>query len=259
MSEQINREESVHGEQWGELHGGYFSDPAIALPFVERVKDLLNESHPDVVVDLGGGTGFLLSQLAVQELCKDLTLVNLDCSDVQLATARRAGITSVRALVTDFCRSDVGPENKRFFFIMRSVLHYFGEAGLLPVLHHLHSQAREGEIFVHQTASFENERDAACLNALYRHMNTDKWYPTVSKLESSVTKAGWRLTDMSVAPKLLLTSEDLCRRYALQMADVMRIRNVMEQEFGGQSSVFGVLPNGFWAKLHYRIYTCVAD
>jgi len=97
MSEQINREESVHGEQWGELHGGYFSDPANSAAFVERVKDLLNESHPDVVVDLGGGTGFLLSQLAVQELCKDLTLVNLDCSDVQLATARRAGITSVRA------------------------------------------------------------------------------------------------------------------------------------------------------------------
>ena len=112
---------------------------------------------------------------------------------------------------------------------------------------------------MHQTASFEDKGDAACLNALYRHMNTDKWYPTVSELESSLTKAGWRLTDMSAAPALLLTSEDLARRYALQKADVMRIRYVMAQEFGGQTSVFGVLPNGFWAKLHYRIYTCVAD
>jgi hypothetical protein len=32
----------------------------------------------------------------------------------------------------------------------------------------------------------------------------------------------------------------------------------MAQEFGGQNNVFGVLPNGFWAKLQYRIYTCVA-
>jgi hypothetical protein len=258
MNKQINREESVHGEEWGKLHGGYFSDPAIALPFVEKARELLIESHADVVVDLGGGTGFLLSQLARQELCGGLALVNLDCSYVQLASACKAGIRCVRALVTDFRRSDVGPENKRFFYMMRSVLHYFGGAGLLSVLLHLHSQARKGEIFVHQTASFEDKGDAACLNALYRHMNSDKWYPTVCELESSMTKAGWHLTDMSAAPALLLTSDDLARRYALQMADVMRIRNVMAQEFGGQTSVFGVLPNGFWAKLRYRIYTCVA-
>jgi len=258
MNEHIGREESVHGEQWGELHGGYFSDPAIAQPFVDRVKDLLMESPTDVVVDLGGGTGFLLSQLAAQGLCRGLALVNLDGSDVQLASARETGITCVRALVTDFQRSDVGPEDKRFFFMMRSVLHYFGEPGLLPVLLHIHGQAKEGDIFVHQTASFGDKRDAACLNALYRHMNSDKWYPTASELESSMAKAGWRVTDMSPAPSLLLTSDDLARRYALDRDDVMRIRNVMAQEFGGQTSVFGVLPNGFWAKLHYRIYTCVA-
>ena len=258
MNEQIGREESVHGEQWGELHGGYFSDPAVAQPFVDRVKDLLMESLSDVVVDLGGGTGFLLSQLAAQELCGDLALVNIDGSDVQLASAREAGIRCVHALVTDFRRSDVGPEGKSFLFMMRSVLHYFGEAGLLPVLLHLHSQAKEGEVFVHQTASFEDKRDAACLNALYRHMHSGKWYPTVRELENSMTKAGWRVADMAPAPALLLTSDDLARRYALEMDDVMRIRNVMAQEFDGQTNVFGVLPNGFWAKLHYRIYTCVA-
>lgn len=259
MNKQIGREASVHGEQWGELHGGYFSDPAIALPFVEIARELLMGSHADVVVDLGGGTGFLLSQLAGKGLCEGLALVNLDGSDVQLASARKAGITCVRALVTDFRRSDAGPEDKRFFFLMRSVLHYFGKSGLLPVLTHLRSQAKEGEIFVHQTASFEDKAEADCLNALYSYMQSDKWYPTISELESSVTKAGWRLTDMSAAPALLLTSDDLAGRYALQMADVMRIRHIMAKEFGKQTSVFGVLPNGFWAKLHYRIYTCVAD
>ncbi len=258
MNEQIGKEELVHGEQWGELHGGYFSDQAIAQPFVDRVKDVLMESRTDVVVDLGGGTGFLLSQLAAQGLCGGLALVNLDGSDVQLASARKAGITCVRALITDFQRRDVGPEDKRFFFIMRSVLHYFGEAGLLPVLLHLHRQAKKSEVFVHQTASFEDKGDAACLNALYRHMHSDKWYPTVRELKSSITKAGWRVTDLSTAPALLLTSDDLAIRYKLEMDDVIRIRNVMAQDFGGQTSVFGVLTNGFWAKLHYRIYTCVA-
>lgn len=255
----MNKEESIYGRQWGELHGGYFSDPAVAQPFVERVKGLLMESRADVVVDLGGGTGFLLSQLVGQGICEGLALVNLDGSDVQLASARKTGIKCVRARVTDFRRSDVGPKDKRFFFMMRSVLHYLGEAGLLPGLLHLHCQARKGEIFVHQTASFEDKGDATCLNALYKHMRLDKWYPTFSELESCLTKAGWRLTGMSAAPALLLTSDDLARRYALTTADVMRIREVMAQDFSGQTSVFGMLPNGFWAKLQYRIYTCVAD
>lgn len=258
MSGQIGKEELVHGQQWGALHGGYFSDPAIAQPFVERARDVLMEARPDVVVDLGGGTGFLLSQLDAQGLCGSLSLVNLDGSDVQLASARETGITCVRAMITDFRRSDVGPEDKSFFFMMRSVLHYLGEAGLLPMLLHLHSQAREGEFFVHQTASFKDKGEAACLNALYRQMHTDKWYPTVSELQTSMTKTGWRVLDMSPVPSLLLTSEDLARRYALQKADVMRIRNAMAEEFGGQQNVFGLVPGGFYAKLNYHIYTCVA-
>ncbi len=259
MNEQIGREESVHGEKWGGLHGGYFSDPAIARPFLNRIRDLLEESRNDVVVDLGGGTGFLLSQLAAQGVCRDLALVNLDASDVQLASARKEDIKCVRAMVTEFLRSDVGPKDKRFFFMMRSVLHYFGKAGLMPVLLHLRSQTKEGEIFVHQTACFEDKREAACLNALYKHMHSEKWYPTISELESCMTKAGWRVTDITPAPALLLTSEDLAKRYSLKMDELTRIRNIMAEEFGEQTSVFGVLTEGFWAKLHYRIYTCVAD
>ena len=109
MNEQINKEESVHGEQWGELHGSYLSDPVIVQPFVEQVKEVLMKSHTDVVVDSGGGTGFLLSQLAAQGLCGGLTLVNLDGSDIQLTSARKAGITCVRALVTDFPAPCCGP------------------------------------------------------------------------------------------------------------------------------------------------------
>jgi len=71
-----------------------------------------------------------------------------------------------------------------------------------------------------------------------------------------MTKAGWHLTDMSAAPALLLTSDDLARRYVLQMADVMRIRNVMAQEFGGQTSVFGVLPMALGKAPLSHIHMC---
>jgi hypothetical protein len=62
--------------------------------------------------------------------------------------------------------------------MMRSVLHYFGKDGLRPVLRHLRAQAKPGEYFIHQTASFERVRDANCLNNLYAMMRTQKWYPT---------------------------------------------------------------------------------
>jgi len=68
--------------------------------------------------------------------------------------------------------------------MMRSVSTTW-EAGLLPALLHLHSQARKGEIFLHQTASFEDKWDADCLNALYRHMNSDKWYPQSANLKAA--------------------------------------------------------------------------
>ena len=42
------------------MHGGYFSDPAIADPFIGFVQKAIDVSKPGVIVDLGGGTGFVL-------------------------------------------------------------------------------------------------------------------------------------------------------------------------------------------------------
>ncbi len=258
MQDYIGIERVVHGRQWNAVHGGYFSDPAIARPLVETARDLLARSPADVVVDLGGGTGFLLSQLASHGMAAGPAMVNVDCSDAQLAQTEGHGICNVRASVADFRRGDVATGEKRCFYMMRSVLHYVGDEGLLPLLRHLRDQAQEGEFFVHQTASFDNEDEAACLNALYRHMHTHKWYPTGDELKSRLAGAGWRVIAATAAPALPLTSQDLARRYALDAGEIHRIRDTMAAEFGDMDNVFQLTPSGFQAKLHYRIYTCVA-
>ncbi|HRT06650.1 MAG TPA: hypothetical protein P5204_13225, partial [Kiritimatiellia bacterium] len=56
-------EQAVHGSSWGRVHGGYFSDTEVARPLVAAVRDVARETRPDRIVDLGGGTGFLLAQL----------------------------------------------------------------------------------------------------------------------------------------------------------------------------------------------------
>jgi SAM-dependent methyltransferase len=258
MEDYLGTEQVVHGQRWGAFHGGYFSDPAIARPLIETARDILAESPTDMVVDVGGGTGFLLSQLASRGIGTGATLVDVDCSEPQLAQTDVHAILRVCTSITDFRRGDIATEDSRLFFMMRSVLHYLGESGLSPLLRHLRDQATEGEFFVHQSASFDNKNGADCLNALYQHMHTHKWYPTVDDLESRLANSGWRVTAMTPAPPLLLTSDDLAHRYALDKSGVAHISEMMAREFGESNPVFRLTPSGFDANLHYWIYTCVA-
>ena len=168
MRDRLGAEKSVHGASWGRMHGGYFSDPAVARPLLDAVRAAWNATHPDAIVDLGGGTGFLLAQLRAAGIGGESRLTVLDDSPPQLAEAAKAGLECMRGSVDAFHRAEAAPTGSRILWIMRSMLHYAGEQGLAPLLKHLRAQAEPGEFWLHQTACFEREEDAACLNALYR-------------------------------------------------------------------------------------------
>lgn len=258
MEDQIATEQIVHGQRWGTLHNGYFADPIVAQPLVTIATDVLANFPADVVVDLGGGTGFLLSQLAAQDIGPAVTLKNVDCSSVQLSVTDATDILPIHKAIQDFKRSDVAAPGQRLFLMMRSVLHYAGKNGLRPLLRHIRDQAQEGEFFVHQTASFDNADEAGCLNALYDYMHTPKWYPAVHELNQCLADSGWLVTSTIAAPTLLLTSEDLALRYALDAPVLASIRARITREVGAMNRVFRLTPSGFQADLHYRIFTCVA-
>jgi SAM-dependent methyltransferase len=258
MTEQIKKEEGVHGTHWNAVHGGYFSDPMVAAPLVQKIKDLAGKSRTEVIVDLGGGTGFLLSQLLVAGVEPGVSLVNLDDSTTQLDFARETGVSCIRGSVGSFLRREVGPQEGRFLFIMRSVLHYFGEDGLRPVLRHLRAQAKPGECFVHQTASFCRRRDANCLNELYKMMGTQKWYPTVDFLCECLRAEGWQVLEVLPVLPLQLTCDDLMQRYHLDQKDVLHIRDRLSQNSLVSDEVFKKTDDGFCAFLHYWIYVCTA-
>ncbi len=257
MNEQIQREEGMHGDEWNAAHDGYFADPAVAAPLVAHVLEGARVSRPEVVVDLGGGTGFLLGRLRAAGLGPEVALINLDESSRQLDAARLAGLACRLGAVDTFTRRDLGAEDRRHLFLMRSVLHYFGQEGLRPVLRHLRAQARPGEYFIHQTACFVRPSDAALLNRLYHMMRTPKWYPTVTGLEEGLEAEGWRVLGVHPAPPLCLRSEDLRRRYHLEAADVARIRERLGGNAGVPAEVFRLTErDGFCAHLHYRIWVC---
>ena len=259
MIGQIGKEMGIHGARWHALHGCYFSDPSIASFLLERVAEVAITSRPDILIDLGGGTGFLLAELVNRGFVDaGLRLVNLDCSERQLAVASDKGICCLRGAITDIWRDLVDQEQMRFLFMMRSVLHYFGRDGLMPLLRHLRAQARVGEFFIHQAACFESKREADCMNMLYERMKTDKWYPTLDELGDCIAAAGWRTRSISRAPTLTLTSEDLACRYGLDENDIACIREEIARQFPDMMNVFKPMQRGFCAFLSYRVYACIA-
>jgi hypothetical protein len=258
IDDQINREIGVHGQSWNALHEGYFSDDAVARPFISVIKQYLSASETDVLADLGGGTGFILHRLAAQCKAASITPVNMDCSAIQLDTAKTGSLSCINRLISDFSRNDLAPVDKRILFIMRSVLHYLGKDGLNPVLFHIRKQALAGEMFVHQSACFANILEAQRINALYREMGTPKWYPTISELRESMSHTKWQVMDIIPAPSLKLSSTDLGNRYGLDTQALAKICDSVTRDFGEADNIFQRTEKGFVAYLHYRIFVARA-
>ena len=257
MDKVIYREMNQHGANWGKLHNGYFADAQVASPFIEKIKSAISISQPKAVVDLAGGTGFILS-LIEKIVTPDIRLVDIDVSNKQLESHQTGlRIKNLCENLSDFERDEIGNEDK-FLFIMRSAFHYFGQDGLEPLLKHLRPQMNTGEYFVHQTACFENQRNCDCANMIYKMMNTGKWYPTVEQLRQLLENTGWKIESVSDAPKLTLTCEDLAKRYNLKPRIIIAIRRSIVKHYGQIKDVAELTEDGFRAYLHYKIFTCKA-
>ncbi|MEI6810272.1 MAG: class I SAM-dependent methyltransferase [bacterium] len=256
MNSLIQRETAVHGEAWHSIHGGYFSDPVVAAPLVSKVAALAAESRAERIIDLGGGNGYMLGQLKAAGIGAGVKLINLESSEPQILAAARACFDCIRGSVDAFSRSDFGAEDTRHLFTMRSVLHYFGKEGLLPVIRHVRRQTRPGEFWVHQTASFQRVADAGCLNTIYSMMKTSKWYPTTGVMKNYLVNEGWNVLEVLPCEPLPLTSASLAMRYGLSVNDVADIREQLAADVQVPDNVLTFTDNTFCAYLHYWLYVC---
>ncbi len=170
----IKLEKTILGKNWNKAHGGYFSDKTVSCDYLTEIFKIVEKIKPDVLVDLGGGTGYILSSLIQKGISENIRFVNLDLSEDQLSQIHSSKIKTVKGSFTEFKRKELANPNQQFMLIARSILHYVGRKSLMNLLAHIRSQMYRGEIFLHQTACFKNEHDANCLNSLYEQMGTDK-------------------------------------------------------------------------------------
>ena len=253
------KENGVYGTRWNTIHNGYFSDQQVSFPMVEVIMKAIQKNKPHIVVDLGGGTGFILKQLLKQQkFPKTIRLINVDTSPLQHSENRDQQIINIQTSIEELTRKQLQPNKNELMLIARSILHYFGEENLEPILRHIRSVLKKGEIFIHQTACFQNIIDAQCLNEIYKLMGTQKWYTTIDALKSVLNDVGFQVYDICNASNLQLDSTDLTERYQLNTEQVTLIQKQIEQKYDQKPQTYTCSPGHFTAWLHYNIFSCKA-
>lgn len=254
-NQSVSKELTVHGQRFTSIFDGYFSDPDMAMPLVEAVERAIDATRPGVVADLGGGTGFILSELLRRGL-QGVRLVNVEISSKQISVCNDDRIAILQASADKVTRRELQAEDEKLMLIARAVLHYFGRLGLDPLLIHLHGLLQPGEYFVHQSAAFLQPQDADLMNHLYARMGTQKWFFTVDDLKSRLEDAGFIVHEVIPAPNLEMSSVDLGERYGLSSEQRASIGREIERLFGRDRDVFTFNGNEFKANLHSAIFTC---
>lgn len=258
MDSRTPRERKLYGAAWNEVYGGYFADPEVAAPLVDSIACAAEEQEPTVIADLGGGTGFVLTQLggrlgadsAVRLVCVDSAFEQLDDCPMPLDT--------LECPIEQLERWMLVEGDEGLLLCMRSVLHYFGEDGMRDRIAGFRQVLREGESLVHQNICFEDPVDQAPANYVYERMHTGKWYPTVAQLVSAFEDQGFEVLATQAAPSLSLTSGELEVRYDIEPSQMEDICLQTERQWGDGRAVFVRDDEGFSMSLDYKVMTCRA-
>ncbi len=230
----------------------------MAWPFLNTIEEIIDKSHPAVIADLGGGTGFILGELLRRSNTAEMKLINVDVSSKQLSLCLDKRIVTICESASLVTRRHLQVGDGALLLIARSLLHYFGKFGSRSLLRNIRSLLREGELFIHQSACFGQDSDARCLNLLYSLMGTEKWYGTEGEMTEMLQQAGLEICSSSPAPTLHLSSRDLSERYGLSPERISSIRTEVKRQHGNIPDVFSPTDDGFDAWLHYRIFVCRA-
>ncbi|MBF0556666.1 MAG: class I SAM-dependent methyltransferase [Nitrospirae bacterium] len=255
MDEELNNHGKITGKLWDGIHGGYFSNKDAAAPLVLTVLSRINPlSPPAAVADLGGGTGFILKEIAQQLNDPSIRLINIDMSGSQLSESRAGQILTIHCPIEAVKRETLLPQNGTLLFIMRSVLHYFGSGGIGGALSHIRQQMRPGECFIHQTACFETDSHAVLLNELFRITGLNKWFPSVNELNKILSANGFIQTLDKEVAALPVSSRDFAKRYDIDDKMLMEIGQKIKARYGEIPKVFETCGGEFTFYLHCRIF-----
>jgi len=258
IDQTVEREIHVHGKLWDKLYAGYFSDPDLARDYVAAIMRRVGECQPSVIVDLGGGTGFILEQLVGAGIVEDIRLVNLDESDSQLAMSRQSRITPRKGSIQSLRRAEMVKDLESLMLICRSVLQYGGIFGQKPWLVHLRGQLKPGEWFVHQSGCSDDVEAALALDVLFEMLGVDKWVPSKEAFRRLLAGAQFEVAEDFPMPPLGMPSDELALRYGVAPETLAKIKADLQRTCANRPDLFQLTPSGFTFNFPYRVFVCKA-
>ncbi|MBU4200049.1 MAG: ApaG domain-containing protein [Verrucomicrobia bacterium] len=254
----VAREAHIHGKLWDKLYDSYFSNPYLARDYVAVIIRAAYKCKPSVIVDLGGGTGFILEQLVAAGIAEDIRLVNMDESDAQLAMGRHPRITPRKGAIQSLRRTEIVKETESLMLICRSVLQYGGIFGQKPWLAHLRDQMKPGEWFVHQSGCSDDLEAALALDVLFEMMNVEKWVPHKEAFQELLTQAKFEVVDDFPMPPVGMPSDGLAIRYGVAPETLAKIKADLRRTCANRPDLFKLTPSGFTFNFPYRVFVCKA-
>ena len=256
-TEDIGREHTVHGPGWAAMHGGYFSSVKNAAALLKELRKAIRSERPRAVADLGGGTGFILSQLHKSRR-RAPRLVNVDMSRKQTRACLLPGIECINSPIQELRRKDLlGNDSGPLLLTMRSVLHYTGgKTQWRTFLRRVRRLCLRGEYFIHQSACFKTESDAKLMDAIFRLLGTKKRYTTDAKLRKIVRECGWEVLSVIPAPELIFTAAEERLRYGMSDRAAEDICKAIKNSAG--KSARAASGHDFTGFFKYCVFVCRA-
>jgi hypothetical protein len=80
-------EKHAYGSSWAKQAEGYLSNPDVAKDYVAAIMRIVHSAVPSAIADLGGGTGFIFSQLIETYQVKQVLLA-IEKLEVEHATEK---------------------------------------------------------------------------------------------------------------------------------------------------------------------------
>ena len=190
------------GDRWYNDHIDYFSDPDVARPYIGAIIDIMVSQRPNVLADIGGGSGSITSQLAERDAWKKVRFMNLDLSYENGHISRGEGPFSSCGYRAELKREELVEEGQRLMMINRSPLQTLGVDNQRPFISRIRRLMRPGEAIVMQVSCFDSEEAKDCMNTIQSLMGTGDWYPTRSLVESMMNASDWEVLGWNDSPPM---------------------------------------------------------
>ncbi len=236
-------------ENFPEIFKGYFSSKDNVNPFLGCLPDLENKNLK--IADFGGGSGYLLDQVANFYQNKGCTV---DCWLIDNNNEQVRNAPNKFKKINKNCLK-FSKEKHFDIIIMRSVLQFFlNRQEKITVLNNISKSLKEKGTFINQALFFEKP-DNKIVAQSYRYFNRSLNIETLEELIGLYNKSSFKNCKIEkFCPTMIVSDSDIKKRFMVNGAVIDKMRNLFNGNIK-KSHFIEVVGKNFKINCNYVIVT----